>query len=267
MQIHSLLSLTRLCLPLGLFAMILGLCQAGHTQEKTADEPEPIATDRPDFTESALVVGRRVLQIENGFTYINARGLYSISGPETLFRYGVSRNWELRLGVPNYFSQRAGGVTTRGFGDTYFGAKVQLGPKGKWDLSLIPAIFIPTGPRDFSSRAIDPEVKFCYARDLSERWAFSGMVYWALPTDNGRRNSTLQKTFSFGYALGGRWSVFFEYVGTFARHSEPEHLYHSGLVYLINNDTQFDIHYGFGLNSSAPESFIAAGISFRFGAK
>lgn len=242
--------------------------QAQNNGAETQEKPDPIATDRPDFTESALVVGRRVLQMENGFTYVNGRGVYTLNGPETLFRYGVSRNWELRLGLPNYISQRAGGVTTEGFGDTYLGAKVQLGPtKGGWDFSLIPAIFVPSGIRDFSARSIDPEIKFCYAKDLSDRWTLSGMVYGAWPTENARRNSTLQKTLSFGHDLGKGWNVFFEYVGTFSRYSGPEHLYHSGFVYLLNNDTQFDIHYGFGLNNNAPESFIAAGLSIRFGAK
>jgi hypothetical protein len=254
---------------------LAGLCYAflggpalAQPEGKPEDEPDTIATDRPDFTESALVVPHRWLQIENGFTYLGSRGVYALGGPESLFRYGVGRGWELRLAVPNYNTVRTGGMTTSGFGDTYLGAKVQLGPtKGGWDVSLIPAVFVPSGSRDFSSRSGDPEIKLCYAKDLSPRWVFSGMVYYSLPTENARRNSTLQKTFSFGYDLGGRWSMFFEYVGTFARHSYPEHLYHSGFAYLLNNDTQFDIHYGLGLNSNAPEFFIGAGLSFRFGQK
>jgi hypothetical protein len=162
----------------------------------------------------------------------------------------------------------AEGVTTQGWGNTYLGAKVQLGPtRSGWDFSLIPAVFLPTGSLDFRSDAIYPELKFCYATDISDRWSLSGMFYWAQPIEGGQRSSPLQSTLAFGWDLGGRWSTFFEYVGTFVHRSEPAHLFHSGVVYLLNNDTQLDIHYGFGLNSAAPESFIAAGISFRFGPK
>ncbi len=230
--------------------------------------PEPINTDRPDFTESAIVVPHRYLQVENGFTYENDRRIYTLSGPETLIRYGACKRFELRLGLPSYFSQRAGGVSASGFGDTYVGAKFQLGPTPSGlDISLIPAVFLPTGPRDFSTRTVDPELKFCLSKDLSERVSLSGMLYWSLPTEYQRRNSTLQTTLSLGWNLAKRWNVFLEYAGTFSAHAGPQHIAHSGFSYLLNDDVQLDIHYGLGLNNNSPESFIGAGVSFRFGTR
>ena len=234
-------------------------------QEPSQAKREPITTDRPDFTEAAVVVPRYYLQVENGFTYQKGRHVYSLSGTETLFRYGVANRLELRLGLPDFNRQRTVGKTTSGFGDTYLGVKYQIGPtKNGWDFSLIPAVFLPTGQSGFSSGSADPEIKFCASRELNAKWDVSGMLYASLPTVDGRRNSTLQTTLSFGYALGGRWHTFFEYVGTFSQHDGPEHLSHSGLAYLVNNDMQFDVHYGFGLNSNAPQSFVGAGFSFRF---
>lgn len=238
---------------------------AAFAQAPLQEKREPITTDRPDFTEAAIVVPRHYLQIENGFTYQSSRRVYSLSGPETLFRYGVADRFEMRLGLPDYNRQRTGGLTATGFSDLYLGAKYQIGPCGNgWELSVIPAMFLPTGQHDFSSGGIDPEIKLCFSRDLSPKWDVSGMFYGSLPTENGRRNATLQTTLSFGWDLGRKWRMFNEYAGTFSRHAGPQHLYHSGFTYLIHEDMQFDVHYGYGLNNNVPQSFVGAGLSFRF---
>lgn len=243
---------------------------AGPTRAQTAAphpvvKREPIVTDRPDFTESDVVVPRGMLQIETGFTAEQGRGSRSLGLPEAFLRYGAARNFEWRLGLPDFSQVRAGGQTARGVGDTYLGAKFQLGPTRQGlGVSLIPAVFLPTGGRDFGSGGVDPEIKLCLAKELSARWGVGGMLYASGPTEDGRRNPTLQNTVSFGYALTDRLSVFNEYAGTFARRGAAEHLLHSGLAYLLSDDGQVDLHFGFGLSPAAPDSFVGAGYSLRF---
>src|SRR5262245_3091965 len=61
---------------------------------------EPIATDRPDFVESADVVGDGRFQIETGLSYERSRANGQTSrGRATplLLRYGVGDTLELRL--------------------------------------------------------------------------------------------------------------------------------------------------------------------------
>lgn len=67
------------------------------SQESTTGEVAPIVTDRPDFTEAAVVVGDGRFQIESGFTSERRQGGRSLGLPEVLFRYGVSQRWELRF--------------------------------------------------------------------------------------------------------------------------------------------------------------------------
>src|SRR5688572_19959342 len=66
---------------------------------------EPLATDRPDFTEASSVVGRGVLQIETGYTFFfddeDGTRTRSHTTPESLFRYGITDNVEARF-VWNY---------------------------------------------------------------------------------------------------------------------------------------------------------------------
>src|SRR5437870_3062683 len=67
-----------------------------------AEEPE-LVTDRPDFTESSLVVPRGRLQIEGGFSYTRGNsGERAWNLPEMLLRLGVASRWELRLEAPQY---------------------------------------------------------------------------------------------------------------------------------------------------------------------
>lgn len=230
-----------------------------------AEPTEPIETDRPDFTESAVVVPFRWLQIESGLTYQTARGSRDLSGPEALFRYGFRPKVEMRIGLPDYNVARAGGRRFTGFGDLYLGAKLQLGPlRDGSDLSIIPAVFVPDGNRDFSSGAVDPELKVCYRRDLGGPWGLSVMEYGSLPTVDGRHRFTFQQTASLGRELTERLGMFVEYAGTFSRFDRPEHVAHVGLAYRPSRDSQFDVHGGETLGGSDRRPFVAGGYSMRF---
>ncbi len=220
---------------------------------------EPIATDRPDFTESAVVVPKGRLQLESGLTFSNQ----DLTLPELLARYGLSERWELRLGTPNRVRNRPD--RRWGWSDAYVGAKYQVGPlPGGIDLSLIPAIYIPTGSRGFSSRAVDPELKICYARDLSSRWSLSGMTHLFGATLDGQRRFGTQQTVSFGYGITERFKWFGEYAGVWTKAQPSDQVLHTGFTYLLSENTQIDLHGGFGLTPAAPDAFIAAGYSVRF---
>ena len=238
--------------------------QAGVSPEP-ADDSDSIATDRPDFTESALVVKRKQLQIETGFTYTRIAGDSSFGAPEALFRYGVGKKFELRLGLPNHGSFHSGGQTQSGLGATYLGFKYQIGPtKDDVNISIIPAVFAPTGGNDFNSGDWDPEVKLCFSKSFTDRFGISAMLYAAYPTQPQGRNFTLQQTVSFSYSLDSRWGTFYEFVNTFPERGASQHFFHSGVTYLVNRNTQIDIHFGFGLSREAPDHLIAAGYSVRF---
>ena len=74
------------------------------------DDPETseIETDRPDYTQNRKTVGRGVVQLESGMTYLQGQGntFDNFSFPETLLRVGVIADWlELRIGQ-NFASDR-----------------------------------------------------------------------------------------------------------------------------------------------------------------
>src|SRR6266404_9451464 len=67
-----------------------------------------IVTDRPDITESAIVVPIASVQFENGLTWTAAHGAQTVDLSESLARLGILRKTEVRLGAPNFISAFSG---------------------------------------------------------------------------------------------------------------------------------------------------------------
>src|SRR5208282_784971 len=125
----------------------------GQDQPASADASPPIATDRPSFTNSSIVVPSGSLQAENGFLETYNQGQNVVDGSETLLRLGIFTKTELRFTVPDYFyNVSSGGGPGSGFGDSAIGVKQQLGPMpGGFDVSATFFLSLPTGAYGVSS--------------------------------------------------------------------------------------------------------------------
>jgi hypothetical protein len=66
-----------------------------------ADAQRPITTDRPQITNSSVVVPCGSLQFENGFEQAGSGGRQGFDLPEMSVRFGVTDQTELRFSVPN----------------------------------------------------------------------------------------------------------------------------------------------------------------------
>ena len=62
-----------------------------------ANAQTPIATDRPQITNSSVVVPCGSLQFENGFQETSNAGQRSFDLPETAVRFGIAGKTELRF--------------------------------------------------------------------------------------------------------------------------------------------------------------------------
>ncbi len=116
--------------------------------------------DRPDITESGVVVPKGSLQAENGLTLTSNHDQRTVDLSETLLRLGVGSRTELRLAVPNYFYGVEGRAPASGFEDVALGVKEQLGPLlDGFELSAIGGLSLPTGAPRISSHGVDPFLK------------------------------------------------------------------------------------------------------------
>jgi Putative MetA-pathway of phenol degradation len=231
-----------------------------------ADASTAIATDRPQVTNSSVVVPCGSLQFENGFQLIGNGGQRTLDLPETSMRLGIGGKTELRIGIPNYFnnSDTSSGFSN-GFGDLSLGFKEQLGPTfGGFDVSVIPAVSIPTGAPLISSHGYDPTVQLPWSRGFAKNWTAAGMLSLMWPTVTGRRNLTGQSSFYIDRQLLQPLDAYVEYSGAFPRNGSPQHSIDFGMTYKPSPHQQVDFHCGFGLSASTPNYSIGLGYSVRF---
>ena len=131
---------------------------AAHAESCPTAKDE-IATDRPDVTNSSLVVPVGSLQNENGVNVSARDGGQSIDGTNSRWRLGVAPCLELLVDLPTYFVD-AHGLALSGFGDVAPAVKWQISPvPGKIDLSITAGVALPTGNAAIAGRGTQPYVQ------------------------------------------------------------------------------------------------------------
>ena len=233
---------------------------------------DPLITDRPDFTESAFVVGRGTVQLEGGATYGDFGSESITTLPELLVRWGITRSVELRFLTPTYAWIDADGVSNSGFLGTSLGAKIGLnegdgdGFWGKTGAGLIVASTVPTGSSAVASSAWQPSVTLSLAWDLSTAVSLGTNLGWVRPEDDGRRFNTLYASVATSVAVGRVTSVFFELIWFDRERARgPDtSTFQTGLTYLINPVFQLDVRAARRLGSEGVDLLIGIGASARF---
>ena len=223
----------------------------------------PIETDRPDVTNSSVVVPVGSLQNENGINVSRRDGATIFDGTNSRLRYGIAPCLEVLVDLPSYVTSFRGPGAS-GFTNIAPGFKWQISPiPGKFDLSVAAGIGLPTGAVSISGRGVQPYLQFPWSVELGSGWAVKGMVTnFFTPADPVNRY-TNQSTFVIERQFGERTSLFVEYVGDFPTAGGPSHLFNSGGSYRITNTEQIDFHLGIGLNRNAPDYIFGVGYSFR----
>lgn len=256
-----------------LFLIILLACPAAAA----ADRPDPagddpIATDRPDFTETAESVPLGRIQLEGGYTFSRVEDEKAHTLGELLLRIATGRRTEARIGINSYNWIKHSGGNESGLEDATLGFKVKLldGSEspgfGRPNIALIGHTTVPTGGRGFREDNLQPEVKLCFAWDLTERLAMGSNLNYGWASDGGARFGQFSGTLSFGYSLNSRTGAYVEYFAFLpsAKDGPNANFIDGGLTYLVNSDYQLDIRAGFGLNSARPDYFVGAGLGMRW---
>lgn len=223
-----------------------------------AAQPLPdLVTDRPDFTESGVVVPVGHVQIEAGATATFVEDTEVFSGPELLVRWTPVDRIELRFGAPDY----AEGDGVSGFADPSVGLKAQFGPLNEWDLGLIATVSLPVGDDALSTDSVDPELILTAGRALSPRSSLGGQVLAA--RDGSLDTWTVGGTLVVGLAFAERLGMFFEVASSAPEDGESETILHHGYTFLLTSNVQLDAHAGLGLTVAAPDFLVGAGLTVR----
>ncbi len=247
------------------------------------DMDEPLESDRPDFTESPVTVGKGVVQLETGYEFFldhsgsDARRTNDF--PDTLWRIGMFAEWfewriEYNYAIIDDTISNGPAPPMRlhasGSEDLSLGFKLCLTPQEGIlpAMGIIPSIFVPTGAPDITENGVMPGIIWAYA------WEVNKKIEVEMSTDVFRRrdeNQNIFTEFDQSIAVQFKWAKHFEtyiewYViaPTGRTIERTQHNSDGGFIFPITNNLQLDVETGVGLNAAAPDFFAGAGATARF---
>lgn len=226
---------------------------------------QELVTDRPDFTESALVVPAKMIQIEAGAEYTDFKSATDFSIPGVLARFGLGRNLEIRLGFSGWTSVTMNDKSNTYLNDMILEAKYQItSTTAQMPMAVLLVTTLPTGDEAVSVETLEIGIKFACSYDLSDRFSL-GANFGAISSDTGDDNEILSlASIALGIGINNRLSAFLEALAEMPETEPWQPVFDGGFTYLITPVAQADLYVGKGLNNHTADLIIGGGFSFRF---
>jgi hypothetical protein len=192
-----------------------------------------------------------------------------------LVRLGAIAEWfELRLDW-NYLAEEteigAFDDRTSGAEDLGVGIKLALTPQEKIlpETAIILQMTLPTGSSAFTAGQVQPGFNYLYAWDLNDNWSTGGSTGINAETDDETEDSytLVSQSWTIGRSWTdrvGSYTEWYSLIPASADTASTESYFNGGFTVLINNDLQWDIRAGVGLNEAADDFFGGSGVSFRY---
>ena len=232
---------------------------------------EPIDTDGPDFVESSEVVPKDYFQYELGFgANSTSKNLEQSSGYETplLMRYGVNKNFEVRVQSDGYMYQNG----EKGIGTTAFGFKYQSNSRnlrtGAPAIAWIVHLETPLASSKFRNNGVLPSIRSVITWDLKNNFSLGIMPGLSAQTNiSGERFTAGIFGAVLGKKLTNKTRIFVEISApTISNNNQNGIIISSdlGAAYLLSNDTQIGFRAGKGLNNNSPKQYIVFELAQRY---
>jgi hypothetical protein len=255
------------------FAFYVGLVIAGAgltprgtlaaAPDQCPTTAQPIATDRPDVTNSSIVVSVGSLQIENGIDFSEQHGDRALDGSNSRVRLGIAPCLEVLLDVPSYLWTQHN-TDASGFSNLSPAIKWQVGPMGdNFDLSAVLGVGLPTGSAAINGPGAQPYLQFPWSKELNMGLELSGMLtFFGRPADPDSALTT-ETTLAVDKKLTDQVEIFTELVGDYPSGGPSRQLINSGALWQFAKTQQLDLHVAFGLNRNSPDLIVGVGYSWR----
>ena len=211
---------------------------------------QDIITDRPDQTESAVVVGEKKIQIESGIlNQQETDGERRLSAPINLFRYGISKKVELRLNLEH--SEEI----NYGIESIEIGSKINLNKNqnsltkvGFLSHLLLPKKDENLGIMNLISISHDQVENLSIGYNLGYTYFFN-------------ESGFLKYSIALGTGISEKIGFFIETYGEVEKSKIPRSNFDSGFTYLVKDNLQIDISFGIGINNEM--NFQSMGFSWK----
>jgi len=229
--------------------------------------------DRPGtgFGTGITPVGK--LALEQGlpsvsYTEANVDGakerVTTVNG-DVLLRTGLTQDLELQLGWqgPFWSQYKRAGVKneTHGLGDISVGLKKAIDLNDdRLTMAVLAQAVIATGNDEFSAHDDIYSLGSTVAYDYSDLLETSISMFYEVQNSNWAVTAVP----TLGYKFGGKWSGFSEFVYRKAESQDYEYGLGTGVIYALNDRTQFDASVGVQLNGNDRGYTGGFGVSYLF---
>lgn len=244
---------------------LINIVLIGLILSSYAAKAQQIITDRPDQTESSSTIPKGSLQIEAGiglgYLEINAEKERSILAPTVLFRFGIIKALEIR--VVGQFASIKNKTTTEEvnrIGDVEIGAKVQLLRKEdiNMEIAFLSHLVIPTTTIVSEAYKLGTVNKLAISHELGKR---VGLGYNVGYNYFGINQGIFTYSLALGVGITDKLSIYIEPYGDVILSGKYLSSFDAGLTYLLQDNLQLDISYGFGMNYTM--NYLAVGVSWN----
>lgn len=225
-------------------------------------ESNPIGSERPGKTIGTHTVSFGTYQLEFGYTYTEFEdNSHTGDFPQSLFRTGLMKNVELRIGWDGYtlVEDSAGDDIAQ---DMSLGLKYVFMEQDGWKpkLGVLGYISLPTG---IENDEVGGGVNLLASWDINDLTSIGANFGYASVADGEGHNCEGNFSVIINRELNNQFSVFAEYYTTWDEDIDL-HSVDVGFAYLANEDFQIDFSVGAGLNDNAPDFTAMVGFTFRF---
>jgi hypothetical protein len=253
-----------------------------ENQTERAEEPEPdeIETDRDSFTPAVSTAPRGRFILESAYSFLNnSGGPETHSFPEMLLRYGLTKRIEFRLGWnyevgggANVVSELEGGEGLVENGRVaresriLYGIKARINEQQNWlpESTLLVQAFTPTSGDVTATLMV---ATYVFGWNFPNRWKLDASIRYGMGSDEVDRFDVWAPSIVLKIPVQERIKLHAEYFGLISsERAEPFsfHFFSPGIHYLLNDDFEFGIRLGWGLNDQSARFFTNVGFGYRF---
>ena len=244
---------------------------------------ERIETERHDFTQSTTTVGRGVVQVEAGYTYLykdnNDEIEQSHTAPELMVRIGVSDDIEFRLRWDYAWRFVDEAENADSAEDLRWAFKLGVTDQDRCvpESALEVRFTAPTGGSAWTTGRVAFGLDYIYGWETasglevfgSTGFSTDGLGEFALLPEEPASDHFIAWTESAGVGthLSKCTTMYAEYFGIFSHALADNfsmHFFNLGIDFYVTPDFVLDIRAGKGLSSDADDFFAGAGGGYRF---
>jgi hypothetical protein len=209
---------------------------------------QKIITDRPDQTESSSTIPLKSLQIEAGALFQRGDGVQANAYPSILWRYGITKNVELRL-LTQFETNKllSSSLKNSGISDLQIGTKIQIFKKENvnTEIAFLSHLILPTAKSELTNNKVGTINKLSISHAISEK---IGLGYNVGYDYFGNGSGNLTYSVALGISLSDKIGFYVEPYGEFTEFESHLASFDTGFTYLLKDNFQLDISYGTGLN-------------------